>query len=164
MLQDHMGMFIQKLHPWHTHLPLSGNPSGRSHSNSRAAMLLALQRPLLHQLYGVQLRLVHLRPGKSPARTLDVDGPLYDFKPWAGIHKPPHQSEVALRQGIARPHPDYKTLHGLFGRLVELDQLLQLVAQGHWVFGPSILIPKQLLRRAPLLSPVKLHGIQHTAG
>ena len=51
------------------------------------AMLLALRRPLLHQLFGVQLRLVHLRPGKSPARTLDADGPLYNFKPWAGIHQ-----------------------------------------------------------------------------
>src|SRR3954469_26068929 len=87
-----------------------------------------------------------------------------EFKPWAGIHKPPHQTEVAVRQGLARPHPDYKTLHGLFGRLVKLDQLLQLVAQGHWVFGPSILRPEQLFCRAPLLSSVKLRGIQHTAG
>ena len=107
-------------------------------------MLLALRRPL-HQLHGVQLRPVHLRPGKSPARTLDADGPLYDFKPWAGIHKPPHQTEVADRQGITRPHPDYKTIHGLFGCLVKLDQLLQLVSQGHGVFGPSILRPEQLL-------------------
>ena len=91
-------------------------------------MLLALRRPLLHQLHGVQLRLVHLRLGKSPARTLDADGLLYNFKSWAGIYEPPHQTEVAVRQGISRPHPDYKTLHGLFGRLVKLDQLLQLVA------------------------------------
>ena len=52
------------------------------------AVLLSLRRPLLHQLFGVQLRPVHLRPGKSTARTLDADGPLYDFKPWAGVHKP----------------------------------------------------------------------------
>ena len=127
-------------------------------------MLLDLRRPLLHQLHGIQLRLVHLLPGKSPARTLDADGPLYNFKPWAGIHKPPHQTEVAAGQGLARPHPDYKAPHGLFGRLVKLDQLLQLVAQGHGVFGPSILRPEQLFRRAPLLSLVKLRGIQYTAG
>ena len=54
--------------------------------------------------------------------------------------------EVAVGKGVARAHPDYKALHGLFGRLVKLDQLLQLVAQGHWVFGPSILRPEQLLR------------------
>src|SRR3954469_9151748 len=88
----------------------------------------------------------------------------YDFQPWAGIHKQPHQAEVAVGKGIARPHPDYKAPHGLFGRLVELDQLLQLVAHGHRVFGPSILRPEQLLRRAPLLSPVELHGVRHTAG
>ena len=82
------------------------------------AMRLAFRRPLLHQLYGVQLRAVHLRPGKSPAHTLDADRPLYDFKSWAGIHKPPHPAEVAVGKGVARPHPDYKALHGLFGRLV----------------------------------------------
>ena len=87
-------------------------------------MLLALWRPLLHQLHGVELRPMHLRPGKSPARTLDADGPLYDFKLCAGIHKPPHQTEVAAGQGLAKPHPDYKTLHGLFGCLVKLYQLL----------------------------------------
>ena len=69
------------------------------------AMLLALRRPLLHQLFGVHLRPVHFRPGKSPARTLNADGLLYDFKPPAGIHKPPHQTEVATQQGLARPHP-----------------------------------------------------------
>ena len=109
-------------------------------------MLLALRWPFLHQLHGVQLRLVHPRPGKSPTRTLDADVPLYNFKPWAGIHKPPHQTKVAAEQGLARTHPDYKAPHGRFGRLVKLDQLLQLVAQGHGVFGPSILRPEQLLR------------------
>ena len=116
-------------------------------------MLLAFRRPLLHQLLGVQLRLVHLRPGKSPARTLDADGPLYDFKPGASVHKPPYQAKIAAGPGLARPHPDYETLHGQFGRLVKLDQLLQLVAQGHRMFGPSILRPEQLLRRAPFLGP-----------
>ena len=127
-------------------------------------MLLALRRPLLNQLHGVQLRPVHLRPGKSPLCTLDADGPLDDFKSWAGFYKPPYQTEVAARQGITRPHPDYEILHGMFGRLVKLDQLLQLVAQGHWVFGPSILRPEQLFCRDLLLSSVKIRGIQYTAG
>ena len=109
-------------------------------------MLLALRRPLLHQLFSVQLRPVHLHPGKSPARTLNAGGPLYDFKPGAGVYKPPYQAEIAAGQGLARSHPDYEALHGQFGHLVKLDQLLQLVSQGHWVFGPSILRPEQLLR------------------
>ena len=53
-------------------------------------MLLTLRRPLLHQLLSIHLGLVHLRTGKSPACTFDADRPLYDFQPWAGIHKPPH--------------------------------------------------------------------------
>ena len=76
------------------------------------AMLLALWRPLYHQLLGIHLRLVHFRMGEGPARTLNADGPLYDFKPWAGIHKPLYQAELAAGQGLARPHADYETLHG----------------------------------------------------
>ena len=128
------------------------------------AMLLALRRPLLHQLLGVHLGPVHLRTGKSPACTFDADGPLYDFQPWAGIHKLPHQAEVAVGKGVARPHPDYKAPHGLFDRLVQIDQLLQLVAHRHWVFGPNILRPEQLLRRATLLGLVILCGIRHATG
>ena len=109
-------------------------------------MLLALRWPLLHQLLSVHLGPVHLRTGKSPACTFDADRPLDDLQPWEGIHKPPHQAEVAVGKGVARPHLDYKALHGLFGRLVQLDHLLQLVAQRHRVFGPSILRPEQLLR------------------
>ena len=70
-------------------------------------MLLALRWPLLHQLFGIHLRPVHLRTGKEPARTFNADGPLYDFKQWAGIHEPLYQAEVAAGQGLARPHPDY---------------------------------------------------------
>ena len=96
--------------------------------------------------------------------TFDADGPLDDFQPWAGVHKPPHQAELAVGKGVARPHPDYKALHGLFGHLVQLDQLLQLVAQTHRVLGPIILRPEQLLHRASLLGLVKLCGIRHAAG
>ena len=95
------------------------------------AMLLALRWPLLHQLFGVHLRPEHFRLGKSPARTLNADIPLYDFKPWAGIYYPLDKAEVAAGQGLARPQPDYEVLHGQFGRLVEFDQLLQLVTQGN---------------------------------
>ena len=122
-------------------------------------MLLASRRPLLHQILGVHLRPVHFCLGKRPARTLNADGPLYDFKLWAGIHKLPHQAEVSARQGLTKPYPDYEALHGQFSRLVKLDQLLQLVTQGHQMFGPSILRPEQLLRRAPLLGLVELRDI-----
>ena len=127
-------------------------------------MLLARRRPFLHQLHGVHLGPLHLHTGESPACTFDADGPLYDFQPWAGIHKPPHQAELAVGKGVARPHPDYKAPHGLFGRLVQLDQLLQLVAHMHWVFDPSMLRPEQLLRRASLHDMVVLCGIQNTVG
>src|SRR3954468_22031231 len=113
------------------------------------AMLLARRRPVLHKLLSIHLAPVHFSTGKCPTGTLDADGALDDFKPWTGIHQPPHQPEVAPRHGLSRPQPNYETLHGLLGHLMELDQLLQLVAQGHRVSGLSILRPEHLLRRAP---------------
>ena len=87
-------------------------------------MLLALRRSLLDQLHGVQLGPLHLHAGESPTCTFDADRSLDDLQPRAGIHKPPHQAEVAIRKGVARPQLDHKALHGLFGRLVHLNQLL----------------------------------------
>ena len=74
------------------------------------------------------------------------------------------KAEVAVGKGVTKPHPDYKALHGLFGRLVQLDQLFQLVAHRHRMFGPNILRPEQLLRRASLLVLVIFRGIRHDAG
>ena len=54
-------------------------------------MLLALRRTFLDQLHGVQLGPLYLHTGESPACTFDANGPLDNFQPWAGIHKPPHQ-------------------------------------------------------------------------
>ena len=71
--------------------------------------------------------------------TFNTDGALDDFNPWTGVHQPPHQTEVTPRHGFSRPQPNYEALHGLFGHLVELDQLLQLVTQGHRMFGLNIL-------------------------
>ena len=102
--------------------------------------------------------------GKGPTGTFNAGGVLDDFNPRARIHQPPHQAEVAPRHGLLRPQPNYEALHGLFGRLVELDQLLQLVAKGHRMSGLSILRPEHLLRRAPLLGSVERGSIGHTAG
>src|SRR3954468_19505026 len=88
------------------------------------AMLLPRRWPVPHKLLTVQLTPVHLCTGKGPTGTFDADGALDDLEPWTCLHQPPHQSEVAPRQGLSRPQPDYEALHGLFGRLVELDQLL----------------------------------------
>src|SRR3954468_11012862 len=96
-------------------------------------MLLARRRPVLHKLLRIQLAPVHFSTGKRPTGTLDADGALDDFKPWTSVHQPPHQPEVAPRQGLSMPQPNYNALQGLFGHLVELDQLLQLVAQRHRV-------------------------------
>src|SRR3954465_2985966 len=119
------------------------------------AMLLPRRRPVPHKLLTVQLTPVHLCTGKGPTGTFDADRVLDDLEPWTSLHQPSHQSEVAPRQGLSRPQPNYEALHGLFGRLVELDQLLQLVAQGHSVSGLSILRPEHLLRRAAFLGSVE---------
>ena len=110
------------------------------------AMRLALRRPILHQLLRIQLAPMHLRTGKGPAGTLNANGSLDDFQTQIGIHHPLDQAEVAGGQGLTRPYPDYEILHSHFGRLVEFDQLLQLVTHWHCMFGPSILGPEQLLR------------------
>ena len=91
-------------------------------------MLLTLRRPFLHRLLSIQFGPMHLRAGKGPAGTLNTDGLLDNFKPWIGMHHPLYKAKIAIGQGLARPHPDYEVLHGQFGRLVEFDQLLQLVA------------------------------------
>ena len=118
-------------------------------------MLFPRRWPVLHKLLSIQLALVHLSTGKGPTGTFNADGALDDFEPWTGLHQPPHQPEIAPRQSPSRPQPNNEALHGLFGHLVELDQLLQLVAKGHRMSGLSILRPEDLLRRAPLLSPVE---------
>ena len=123
------------------------------------AMLLALRWPVLHQLLSIHLAPVYFNTSKRPAGALNADGALDDFEPWTGPHQPPHQPEIAPRQGQSRPQLNYEALHGLFGHLMELDQLLQLVAQGHRVSGLSILRPEHLLRRAALLGPVEGGGI-----
>src|SRR3954465_10830973 len=123
------------------------------------AMLLPRRRPVPHKLLTVQLTPVHLCTGQGPTGTFNADGALDDLEPWTGLHQPPHQPEVAPRQGLSRPQPNYEALHGLFRRLVELDQWLQLVAQGHSVSGLSILRPEHHLHRAALLGSVECGGI-----
>ena len=92
------------------------------------AMLMALRCPVRHKLIRIQLAPVHFSTGKGPTDPFNADGALDNFKPRTGIHQPLHQAEVAPGHGLQRPQPLYKAPHGLFGNLVELDQLLQLVA------------------------------------
>ena len=112
-------------------------------------MLLARRRPVLHQLLCIHLAPVHFSTGKRPTGTFDADEVLDYFKPWTGIHQPPHQPEVAPRQSLSRPQPNYEALYGLFANLVELDHLLQLVAQRHQVSGLSILRPDTFFAELP---------------
>ena len=91
------------------------------------AMRLALRRSVLDQLLRVHLAPMQFDAGKGPTGTLDAHGSLDHFKPWAGIHHPLDQAEVATGHELTRPHPDYETFHSQFGRPVEFDQLLQLV-------------------------------------
>src|SRR3954462_830142 len=127
-------------------------------------MLLPLRRPVLHQLLTVKLTPVHLCTSKGPPGTFDAGGTFDDLKPWTGLHQPPHQPEVAPRQGLSGPQPNYEALHGLFGRLVELDQLFQLIAHRHRVSGLRILRPEHTLRRAALFSSVECSGGGYAAG
>ena len=69
-------------------------------------MLLPQRRPVPHKLLAVQLALVHLSVGKGPPGTFDADGALDDLEPWTGLHQPPHQPEIAPRQGLSRPQPN----------------------------------------------------------
>ena len=105
-------------------------------------MLLALRWPFLHQLLRIQLAPMHLRTGKGPTGTLNANRSLDDFQSRTGIHHLLDQAEVAGGQKLNRPYSDYEILYSLFGRLVEFDQLLQLVTQRRWMFGPSILGPE----------------------
>src|SRR3954464_7949728 len=128
------------------------------------AMLLPRRWPILHKLLTIQLATVHLSVGKGLTGTFNANGALDDLEPWTGLHQPLHQPEIAPRQSLSRPQPNYEALHGLFGHLVELDQLLQLVARGHRVSGLSILRPEHLLPRAALLGSVECGGIRHATG
>ena len=67
------------------------------------AMLLALRWPISHQLLSIQLALVHFGTGKGPMGAFDAYRVLDDFKPWTGIHQPPHQPKVAPRHDLPRP-------------------------------------------------------------
>ena len=109
-------------------------------------MLFPRRWPVLHKLLSIQPAPVHLRTGKGPTGTFNADGALDDFEPWTGLHQPLHQPKIAPRQSLSRPQPNYEALHGLFGHLMELDQLLRLVAKGHRMSGLSILRPEDLLR------------------
>ena len=87
-------------------------------------MLFPWRWPVLHKLLSIQLAPMHLSTGKGPTGTFNADGALDDFEPWTGHHQPPHQPELDPRQSLSRPQPNYEALHGLFGRVVELGQLL----------------------------------------
>ena len=89
---------------------------------------------------------MHLCAGKGPTSTFNTGGALDNLHLGARIHQPSHEAEVAPRHGLSRPQPDYEALHGLLGYLVELDQLLQLVARGHRMAGLSVLRTEDLLR------------------
>ena len=67
------------------------------------AMLLSLRWPICHQLLSIQLALVYFRMGKGPTGAFDAYRAFDDFKPWTGIHQPPHQPKVAPGHDLARP-------------------------------------------------------------
>ena len=87
-------------------------------------MLLTLRGSILHELLSIQIGPMHLSAGKGPSGTLNTDGLLDNFKPWTVMHHPLYKAKIASGQGLSRPHPAYKVLHGQFGRSVEFDQLL----------------------------------------
>ena len=122
-------------------------------------MLLTLRWSLSHQLLSIKLPLVHLRMGKRHACTLYADRSLNDIEPRASTNNPLHESEVTAWNLLRGPQPDNQVLHGQFSRLVQFDQLLQLIDKGHRIIRRQILRPKMRLRRLLLLSPVELGNI-----
>ena len=103
------------------------------------AVLLALKRPLGHKLDGVHLCPPDLDMGKGQACALDAERPLDNVQPRTCIHQPLHEAEVVAGYSFGRPHPDYQILHGQFGRPMQLDQLFQLIGEGHWMFWRKVL-------------------------
>ena len=81
-----MSTFIQILHPWHILRHKASTLQDIVIILFRVAMLLALRRPLRHQLLGIHLLLVHFSAGEGTVRTFNADRPLYDFNPQTGTH------------------------------------------------------------------------------
>ena len=117
-----------------------------------SAVLLALRRPLGHQRRGVHLHPMHLCTGKGDPRTFNANRPLYDLKSWAGTHKTLHEIQVAAGHWLGKPQTDYEVLHGQFGCLVQLDQLLKLVARASDVLSQDI----EIRTTSPLSSLLRL--------
>src|SRR3954468_8016452 len=87
--------FIEILHLWHTH-PRQGElqrelPCSSSRACDAPSPAAARPSP------------ASLRPACPSVRFSAEDGALDDLKPWTGLHQPPHQPEVAPRQGLSRP-------------------------------------------------------------
>ena len=95
--------FTQKLHPWYFIRHKAGTLQDALIIHFGPAMLLPLRWPICHQLLSIRLASVHFSAGKGPTGAFDAYEALDDFKPWTGIHQPPHHPKVAPRHDLPRP-------------------------------------------------------------
>ena len=108
---------------------------------------------LLEGLLGFGLGVVHALEGLRTLGLLCLGVMLQGLKFFDEV------SELFL--DLINPSLLFLMLSALLGRLVQFDQLLQLVAQGNQMFGPSVLRPEQLLCRAPFFGTIELRGIRY---
>ena len=91
------------------------------------AVGLAFGRSLDRHLFGIHFHLVHLDTGGSHTRSFHAGPPLDSVIPGQRINESPHEAEVAARDDLSRPQPDYDVLHGRAGHLMQLCPLCHLV-------------------------------------
>ena len=92
-------------------------------------MVPALGWTLRYNIDGLHLPPVCLDTGKGHPCTLNARRPLNSVDTWRRINKPLHQAEVAIRNRLSRPQPNYDVLHGSAGYLMKLGPLGHLFIQ-----------------------------------
>ena len=92
-------------------------------------MVLALGWTLRRNIDGLHLHSICLDTGKGHPCTLNARRLPHSVDPWHRINKPLHQAEVAIRNRLSRPQPDYDVLHGRTGYPVVLGPLGHLFVQ-----------------------------------
>ena len=69
----------------------------------------------------------------------------------AGPPNPLHEPKETAHYGLGGPQPDNQILHGQFGRLMQFDQLFELVGKWHRIIRRQILQPEEPFRSFLLL-------------
>src|SRR4051812_44979125 len=95
----------------------------------RFRTVLALGWTLRCNINGLHLPPECLDSDKSHSCTLNARRPLQSVDTRHRVAKPLHQTEVALRNRLGRPQPDYDVFHGSAGYPMKLGPLRYLLIQ-----------------------------------